>query len=100
MLTPTQAADIARRSGLSLADAVALRMLADTTDEAVDLAAKFGAEGTSAGLVARLFGDDDRGGEAGPTDTTAPGDRDDGPARAFLADAFGRTPTTPTTEES
>lgn len=41
MLTADEASDIARRHGLSIADAVSLRALADDVSEAETVAAKF-----------------------------------------------------------
>lgn len=40
-ITSAEAAEIAARHGLSLGDAAALQRLADTTDEADDLAGQF-----------------------------------------------------------
>lgn len=60
MLTPSEAADIARRAGLTLADAVALRMLTDSTEEAVDLASRFVTTGNDAAFAAALLGHPDR----------------------------------------
>jgi hypothetical protein len=41
MIAAEEAADIARRHGLRLADAVSLRVLCDTADEAERVAARF-----------------------------------------------------------
>jgi hypothetical protein len=45
------AAEVARRHGLSLGDAAALQRLADTADEADDLAAQFSPDNTPDALA-------------------------------------------------
>lgn len=62
MLSATEATKIAKRHGLSLADAVSLRSLADTADEAAAIATSFRAADTEDKAAARtyareLFGD-------------------------------------------
>lgn len=85
MLTPTEAADIARRAGLTLADAVALRMLADDTEEATELAGRFATSGNDGAFAAALFGHPDRA-VAPPIEGPDP-DADD---RRFVAQLFAR----------
>ncbi len=54
MLTPEEASDVAAAAGLSPADAVALRISADTPEQATEIAAKF-APDTDRNMVRRLF---------------------------------------------
>jgi len=85
MLTPSEAADIARRAGLTLADAVALRMLADDTDEATSLAARFVTDGNDGAFAAALLSSPDRA-VAPPIEGSDPDDED----RRFAAQLFAR----------
>jgi len=69
-ITPTEAADIARKHGLTLSDAAGLAALANTLDEAETIAARFATpevDTAARDLTRRLFGrtdqqpDDDSG---------------------------------------
>lgn len=88
-LTPSQAADIAKRHGLTLTDAAGLLGLADTAAEADTIAARFAtgttSESVGAEYVRQLFGRDDA--EHGADDNDEPDDADD-PLRRFTRDLF------------
>lgn len=65
-ITADQAAEIARRAGLSLSDAVALQQLADDPDTAERIARRFADESDGRDLARAVFGpqptDDDTDG--------------------------------------
>lgn len=82
MLSADEAADIARKAGLSMADAVALRTLADDRASAERIAEKFRPEDERT-LVRQLFG------RSRPTDDVAAPPSDPG----VVADE-GTNPTT------
>jgi len=89
-LTPDQAANVARRHGLSLMDAAGLLSLADTETEADRIAASFAgtdAEAATREFAAALFGKNE------PSTNTPAKPADDGnpEVRRFVADLFDRS---------
>jgi hypothetical protein len=107
-LTPEQAAEIAARHGLGLADAASLRALADDPDQADRLAGQFATHADPMRrLVRDLFAAEEAPAPAPvPAEPTAPGNHvpregsttggrptsDEREARRFLASLFGRDP--------
>ncbi len=92
-ITADQAATIARRHGLSLMDAAGLLTLADSADQADEIAAKFA--GTDDDTVGRewaraLFGRDEPPTEPADGDTPPAADGDGDGMRAFARDLFDR----------
>jgi hypothetical protein len=104
-LTPDEAADIARRHGLTVADAASLRALADDTDQADRIAAKFARDADPAkAFVHALFSGTDQ--TDAPADdparpagvvpregaNTQPPEPADLKSRRFIASLFGYDP--------
>lgn len=90
-ITPTEAADIARKHGLTLSDAAGLAALANTLDEAETIAARFATpevDTATRDLTRRLFGRTDQQPDDQPPAEPDPEPSPDLAARRFAHRLF------------
>jgi hypothetical protein len=100
-LTPEQAAEVAARHGLGIADAASLRSLADDEATADRIAARFAGSGDTRAWVRHLFADDEAATpapapEPGPANhvpneghSAPPATDDEAEQRRFVRELFG-----------